>query len=40
VEVLGGLKPDARVVVSGGAFLNHGDTVRVVDAAAPAAASK
>lgn len=34
LEVLSGLKPDARVVVSGGAFLNHGDTVRVVDAAA------
>ena len=34
LEVLDGLKPDARVVVSGGAFLNHGDTVRVVDAAA------
>ena len=32
LEVLGGLKPDARVVVGGGAFLNHGDTVRVVDA--------
>jgi RND family efflux transporter MFP subunit len=40
VEVLGGLKSDARVVASGGAFLNHGDTVRVVDAAAPAAAAK
>jgi hypothetical protein len=35
--VLGGLQPDAQVVVSGGAFLNHGDTVRVVNAAAPAA---
>ena len=34
LEVLSGLKPDARVVLSGGAFLNHGDTVRVVDAAA------
>lgn len=33
MQVLDGLKPDARVVVSGGAFLNHGDTVRVVDAA-------
>ncbi len=32
VEVTGGLKADARVVTSGGAFLNHGDTVRVVDA--------
>jgi len=34
LEVLSGLNPDARVVVSGGAFLKHGDTVRVVDAAA------
>ena len=44
VEVTSGLKADARVVASGGAFLNHGDTVRVVDApaaqAAPAAATK
>jgi RND family efflux transporter MFP subunit len=41
VEVTSGLKAEARVVASGGAFLNHGDTVRVVDApalpAAPAA---
>jgi HlyD family secretion protein len=29
-EILSGLKSDARVVVSGGAFLNSGDTVRVV----------
>ena len=37
VEVTSGLKADARVVASGGAFLNHGDTVRVVDTpAAPA----
>jgi hypothetical protein len=36
LEVLSGLKSDALVVVSGGAFLNHGDTVRVVNAA-PAA---
>jgi HlyD family secretion protein len=34
VEVTSGLKADARVVASGGAFLNHGDTVRVVDAPA------
>jgi HlyD family secretion protein len=46
VEILSGLKADARVVASGGAFLNHGDTVRVVDApaatpaAAPAPATK
>ena len=43
IEVTRGLKADARVVASGGAFLNHGDTVRVVDTpatpAAPAAAS-
>ncbi len=43
IEVTSGLKADARVVASGGAFLNHGDTVRVVDApasqAAPAAAT-
>lgn len=36
LEVLNGLKSDAQVVVSGGAFLNHGDTVRVVTQA-PAA---
>jgi hypothetical protein len=30
---MSGLKADARVVASGGAFLNHGDTVRVVEAA-------
>ena len=38
VEVVGGLKADARVVASGGAFLNHGDTVRVVDTPPPPAA--
>jgi HlyD family secretion protein len=31
VEVLGGIQSDARVVVSGGAFLYAGDRVRVVD---------
>ncbi len=30
-EILSGLKSDQRVVVSGGAFLNSGDTVRVVN---------
>ncbi len=30
VEVLSGLPAGAKVVISGGAFLNHGDTVRVV----------
>ena len=39
VEVVSGLKVDARVVASGGAFLNHGDTVRVVEAAASTAVS-
>jgi len=34
VEVLAGLKADAKVVASGGAFLNNGDTVRVVDGSA------
>jgi len=38
VEVTSGLKADARVVASGGAFLNQGDTVRVVDAPAVPAA--
>lgn len=38
VEVTAGLKADDRVVIGGGAFLNHGDTVRVVDAAAKPAA--
>ena len=36
VEVQSGLLPEAQVVVSGGAFLNHGDTVRVVSTPAPA----
>jgi RND family efflux transporter MFP subunit len=36
LEVVSGLAVDARLVASGGAFLNHGDTVRVV-AAPPAA---
>jgi HlyD family secretion protein len=39
VEVLSGLKADAQVVARGGAFLNQGDTVRVVDAAVPAPSS-
>ena len=37
LEILSGLAPEARLVASGGAFLNHGDTVRVMPAAAPAA---
>jgi RND family efflux transporter MFP subunit len=33
-EILSGLKSDALVVVSGGAFLNSGDTVRIVKSTA------
>jgi RND family efflux transporter MFP subunit len=41
IEVTGGLTPDALVVVSGAGFLNDGDLVRNVAAAAPpAVASK
>ena len=32
VEITGGLAPDARIVASGGGFLNDGDLVRVNDA--------
>ena len=38
IEITGGLDPAARVVASGGGFLADGDTVRVVEAAAPAPA--
>ncbi|MEI7783328.1 MAG: efflux RND transporter periplasmic adaptor subunit [Betaproteobacteria bacterium] len=38
LEIVSGLAPDARLVASGGAFLNHGDTVRVMPVATPAAA--
>jgi HlyD family secretion protein len=31
VEVLSGLKPDARIVINGAGFLNDGDLVRVVE---------
>ncbi len=37
VEVMEGLAADAQVVASGAGFLNDGDTVRVVEAAAQAA---
>ena len=45
IEVVGGLAPDALVVVSGAGFLNDGDLVRNVPTPAPrraaaAAASK
>ena len=38
VQITSGLDADARVVASGGGFLSDGDTVRVVDAGAQAAA--
>jgi HlyD family secretion protein len=38
VEILDGLPADARVVASGGSFLNDGDLVRVVQPVAPASA--
>ncbi|WLI88213.1 efflux RND transporter periplasmic adaptor subunit [Massilia sp. R2A-15] len=37
IEVIKGLKPEEQVVVSGAGFLNDGDLVRNVPAAAPAA---
>ena len=37
VEILGGLKPEDRLVASGAGFLSDGDLVRVVDAAPTAA---
>jgi len=40
IEVLSGLAPDALVVVSGAGFLNEGDMVRNVPAAAPIASAK
>lgn len=39
IEVLGGLAPDAQIVVSGAGFLNDGDLVRNVQAAAGQAAN-
>ena len=39
IEIVSGLDPQANVVASGGGFLGDGDTVRVVQAAAPAAAA-
>ena len=38
VEITGGVKPDDRVVVSGGGFLSDGDLVKVVQAPKPGAA--
>ena len=37
VEILSGIKPEDKLVATGGGFLSDGDLVRVVDAAAPAA---
>ena len=36
IEILTGLPQGLKVVASGGAFLNHGDAVRLADAPAPA----
>jgi hypothetical protein len=48
IEILSGVKPEDKLVASGGSFLSEGDTVKVVDAAdsepkpaaAPIAATK
>jgi multidrug efflux pump subunit AcrA (membrane-fusion protein) len=40
IEVLDGIKADSLVVVGGAGFLNDGDLVRNVPAAAPAVAAK
>jgi RND family efflux transporter MFP subunit len=40
IEVVGGLAPDAQIVIQGAGFLNDGDLVRNVPAPAPAPASK
>jgi RND family efflux transporter MFP subunit len=37
LQIVSGLPTDARIVASGGGFLNDGDLVRVVDGARPAA---
>ena len=39
LQVLSGLAPEARIVASGGGFLNDGDLVRVVDGPATAGAA-
>jgi RND family efflux transporter MFP subunit len=40
IEITGGLQPSSRVVATGAGFLADGDTVRVVDAAAPMKAAQ
>ena len=37
VEILSGIKPEDKLVATGGGFLSDGDLVRVVEAAAPPA---
>jgi hypothetical protein len=38
IEILSGLKPEDKIVASGGSFLSDGDLVKVVSGAAAAAA--
>ncbi|MEN9425455.1 MAG: hypothetical protein RL122_2838 [Pseudomonadota bacterium] len=40
VEILEGITPAARIVATGGAFLNDGDTVQIVDKAAANASNR
>jgi multidrug efflux pump subunit AcrA (membrane-fusion protein) len=40
VEVLNGVKPEDKLVASGGSFLSDGDLVKVVDAGKADAAAK
>ena len=37
IEIQSGVKPEDKLVASGGSFLSDGDLVKVVDAAKPAA---
>jgi hypothetical protein len=37
VEIQSGVKPEYKLVTSGGSFLSDGDLVKVVDGAKPAA---
>ncbi len=40
IEITGGLAASSRIVVTGAGFLADGDTVRVVEAAAPMTAAQ
>jgi multidrug efflux pump subunit AcrA (membrane-fusion protein) len=40
IEILSGVKPEDRLVASGGSFLSEGDLVRVVQAVPAPAATK